>query len=51
LGEWDYRVEKLFVTSKVNPAGIFSANIFVRGIAMVYSVDDYIPYTPKGKTA
>ena len=44
LAEKGNRVEEIFVTDKVNEAGIYTVKLFVNGEEHLISVDDYFPF-------
>jgi hypothetical protein len=41
------RFKKVFVIQEVNTSGIMAFNVFVKGMPVVVTVDDYIPFENK----
>lgn len=49
IGEWPSRLNKLFLTNTTNSAGVFATQIYIRGIPNTVVIDDYLPFSSKGK--
>jgi len=47
IGENPKRLFPIFKTTSINKSGIFSAQVYVRGVPVVYSVDDFLPFSSK----
>ena len=44
LAEWPERFLQVFGTDTYNEEGIFVINAYIRGVPVVYTVDDYLPF-------
>lgn len=38
------RIRKLFVTDELNDAGVYSVTLYMMGIPVTVTVDDYLPF-------
>ena len=50
IAVYDNLIRDLFISKTYNNAGIIAANVYIKGIPTLVTVDDYLPYFTSTKT-